>query len=246
LTGRAWPYLLYLLKRGRLGEIAAAFGGYGLRHGRLPPLRAGIRTRVRRWMGRTDPTVDYPKWLEPSFEQEMHLPDRWRELQLAVTSEHPLHSDGYASLTGSYWPSVLEGEDAGWTGAAVETRAPLIDQRFVRFLLRVPPVPWCMNKELMRTAMKGLLPDEVRLRAKTPLRRDPLLVHAEKHGWNVTLQDGACDRLRMFVNCKMLSATSHPALGLSLWADVRPIALDYWLKSVENNAGIKYIRSGGN
>ena len=246
LTGRAWPYLLYLLKRGRIGTVARSFGGYGLRHGRLPPLRAGIRTRLRRWMGRAEATLDYPKWLESSFEQEMHLGDRWRELQLAVTSEHPLHPEGYASLTGSYWPSVLEGEEAGWTGVAVETRAPLLDQRLVRFLLRVPPVPWCMNKELMRTAMKGLLPDKVRLRTKAPLRGDPLLVHAEKYGWKMTLRDGACDRLRMFVNCKMLSATSHPALGLSLWADVRPIALDYWLKGVENGAGIKYIRSGGN
>jgi len=33
----------------------------------------------------------------------------------------------------------------------------------------------------------------------------------------------------MFVNCKMLSATSRPALGSSLWADLRPAALDYWL-----------------
>ncbi len=54
LTGRAWPYLVYLVKRGRLATLASAFGGYVLRHGTLPPLRAGIRTRLRRWMGRVD------------------------------------------------------------------------------------------------------------------------------------------------------------------------------------------------
>jgi asparagine synthase (glutamine-hydrolysing) len=246
LTGRAWPYLLYLLKRGRLGTIAGAFGGYFLRHGTLPPLRAGIRARLWRWVGRTDVTPDYPKWLEPSFEREMHLRDRWRELQQPVTSEHPLHPDGYASVTGPYWPSVFEGEDAGWTGAAVETRSPLLDQRLLRFLLRVPPVPWCMNKELLRTAMHGALPEEVRVRKKTPLRADPLRLYAEKNGWKPALRDGACDRLSMFVNCRMLSATSRPALGSSLWADLRPAALDYWVKGVENNAGIQYIRNGGN
>jgi asparagine synthase (glutamine-hydrolysing) len=246
LTGRAWPYLLYLLKRGRLGTIASAFGGYGLRHGRFPPLRAGIRARLRRWVGRADVTLDYPKWLEPSFEREMHLRDRWRELQQPVTSDHPLHPDGYASLAGPYWPSVFEGEDAGWTGIAVETRSPLLDRRLLRFLLRVPPVPWCMNKELLRTAMHGALPEEVRVRKKTPLRADPLRLHAEKNGWSPALSDGACDRLSMFVNCKMLSATSRPALGSSLWADLRPAALDYWLKSVENNARIQYIRNEGN
>jgi hypothetical protein len=101
-----------------------------------------------------------------------------------------------------------------------------------------------MNKELLRTAMDGLLPKEVRMRKKTPLQGDPLLVHAEKLGWEATVQEGACEGLSMFVNCKMPSATSRPALGLSLWADLRPIALNYWLKSVENNAGIQYIQTG--
>jgi len=246
MTGRAWLYLVYLLKRGRLGTMTGAFGGYFLRHGRLPPLRAGIRTRLRRWMGRAEESLEYPKWLEPGFEQKMKLRDRWRDLQQPVKSEHSLHSEGYASITGSYWPSVAEGEDSGWTGVPVETRAPLLDSRVLRFLLRVPPVPWCMNKELLRAAMNALLPEDILLRQKTPLRGDPLLLHAEKHGWQPRLRDGACDRLRMFVNCKMLSATSCPALGLSLWADLRPFALDYWLKSVENNARIQYIQNGGN
>jgi asparagine synthase (glutamine-hydrolysing) len=189
---------------------------------------------------------DYPTWLEPKFEQELRLRDRWQELQQPATPVHPLHPGGYASLTGPYWPGIFETEDAGWTGVPVESRAPLHDQRLLRFLLRIPPVPWCMNKELLREAMRGKLPEEVRLREKTPLQGDPLLLHAEKNGWRPLLADGACETLRMFVNCKVLHTTSHPALGLMLWADLRPIALNYWLKSVENSAGIKYIRNGGN
>ena len=246
LTGRAWPYLVYLLKRGRIDEIGRAFGGYFVRHGRLPPLRAGIRTRLRRWIGRPVETPDYPQWLEPKFEQELQLRERWRELQRPPETRHPLHPGGYASLTGAYWPSVFETEDAGWTGVPVEARAPLLDQRLLRFLLRIPPVPWCMHKELLREAMHGRLPEEVRVRKKTPLQGDPLLLHAEKNGWRPFLPDGACETLRMFVNCKVLHTTSHPAQGLTLWADLRPIALNYWLKSVENSAGIKYIRNGGN
>jgi asparagine synthase (glutamine-hydrolysing) len=246
LTGRAWPYLVYLLKRGRLDKVGSAFGAYALRHGRLPPLRAGIRTRLRRWMGRSVETQEYPPWLQPKFEQEMHLHDRWQELQQPATLVHPLHPGGYASLTGPYWPGVFETEDAGWTGVAVESRAPLFDQRLLRFLLRIPPVPWCMNKELLREAMRGKLPEGVRVRKKTPLQGDPLQLHASANGWRPSLEDGACDRLRMFVNCNMLHTTSRPALGSMLWADLRPIALNYWLKSVENNARIKYIRNGGN
>lgn len=246
LTGRAWPYLICLLKQGRLGTAARAFGGYVLRHGRLPPLRAGIRTRLRRWMGRSQETAEYPHWLEPSFEEKLNLRERWAELQQPPKEQHPLHPAGYALLSGVYWPSVFEGEDAGWTGVAVEARAPLHDQRLIRFLLRIPPVPWCMNKELLRESMARLLPEGVRLRRKTPLMGDPLLLHAEKNGWKAELSDKACERLRMFVNCRMYRATSHPARGLALWGDLRPLALHYWLKSVENSKSIQYSRNGGN
>jgi asparagine synthase (glutamine-hydrolysing) len=246
LTGRAWPYLVYLVQRGRLATLAATFGEYVLRHGTLPPLRAGIRTRLRLWMGRVDEEPGYPEWLDPEFEKEMDLRNRWKELQQPARLVHPLHPQGYATLTGAFWSSMFEIEDAGWTSAAVETRAPFFDQRFLRFLLRVPPVPWCMKKELLREALRDLLPEEVRVRKKTPLRGDPLLLHAERNGWKAVLSNGACERLKKFVNCKMLSATSRPALGLSMWADLRPIALDYWLKGVENQQRIQYSRNGGN
>jgi asparagine synthase (glutamine-hydrolysing) len=210
-------------------------------------LRAGIRTRLRQWMGRKVEGLGYPGWLEPGFERDLHLRARWRELQQPAKAVHPLYPEGYAALTGAFWPNVFESEDAGWTGVPVEARAPLLDQRLLRFLLRVPPVPWCMNKELLRTAMYGLLPEEVRVRKKTPLQGDPLLLHAEKNGWKAVLSpDSACERLSYFVNCRMLSATSRPALGLALWADLRPIALDCWLKSVENRQRIKYSPNEGN
>ena len=64
---------------------------------------------------------------------------------------------------------MYETEDAAWTGVPVESRAPLLDLRMLRFLLRVPPVPWCMEKELLREAMRGILPEEIRSRPKTPL-----------------------------------------------------------------------------
>jgi asparagine synthase (glutamine-hydrolysing) len=246
MTGRAWPYLVYMLKRGRVVSMAAAFGGYALRHGKLPPLRAGIRTRLRQWMGRKEQELGYPEWLEPGFERDLHLRARWRELHQPAKWVHPLHPEGYAALTGAFWPNVFESEDAGWTGVPVEARAPLLDQRLLRFLLRVPPVPWCMNKQLLRTAMHGLLAEEVRVRKKTPLQGDPLQLHAEKNGWAAVPSDSACERLSKFVNSNMLSATSRPALGLSLWADLRPIALDYWLKNVENRRIIKYSPNEGN
>lgn len=245
MTGRAWPYLVYLLRQGRVATIVRSIGSYLRRHGTLPPLRAGFRARLRRWLGHSEEALDYPAWLEPDFERQFHLRDRWRELQETPESEHPLHPWGYGSLTSSYWPSVYENEDAGWTGVAVEARPPLLDQRLLRFLLRIPPVPWCMDKAILREAMRGLLPDGVLLRQKTPLRGDPLVLHGLKNGWKPSLPNGYCGSLGMFVNCPVLTATFGPAPGLSFWNQIRPIALSIWLKTVEKNDGIQYSRNGG-
>jgi asparagine synthase (glutamine-hydrolysing) len=246
LTGRAWPHLTYLLRRGQVGALMRFFGGYILRHRALPPLRVGIRTRLRRLLGQRDESSEYPAWLEPRFEKQFHLRERWRKLQESSKPEHPLHPAAHSGLNSSGWSVILENEDAGWTGVPVETRAPLLDERLIRFLLRVPPVPWCMNKQLLREAMRGLLPEEVRLRRKTPLSGDPLQIHEQKNGWKPVLPKESCERLADFVNCRMLSATFRSNPGLALWDEIRPVALGIWLKGVENTKRIQYSRCGGN
>jgi len=52
------------------------------------------------------------------------------------------------------------------TRVPVEVQRPYFDLRLVRFLLRLPPVPWCADKELLRVAMQGVLPEQVRCRPK--------------------------------------------------------------------------------
>jgi len=42
LTGQAWPYLVYLIRRMRLVAIAMTFGRYFAKHGRFPPCAAGF------------------------------------------------------------------------------------------------------------------------------------------------------------------------------------------------------------
>jgi len=39
MTGQSWPYLAWLLQRGRFAKVARDFGGYVLTHGHIPPLR---------------------------------------------------------------------------------------------------------------------------------------------------------------------------------------------------------------
>jgi len=239
LTGQAWPYLLYLLRRSRFGTIGGSFGGYFLKHGRIPPLLGGFRTRFRQLVSRPDPMAEYPPWLDPDFEKRLRLREKWLELQRPRMSSHPLYPLGYAGLTSHYWSGVFETEDAASTGVPVEQRAPLLDQRVLRYLLRVPPVPWCVHKDLLRQTMRGLLPEKIRLRPKTPLLGDPLKLHVERGAWNPDPLPKLAAELREFVNWEQLRAILATSASSALWINLRPVSLCYWLKAVANEERIR-------
>jgi asparagine synthase (glutamine-hydrolysing) len=190
-------------------------------------------------MGRTNPLTEFPPWLEPGFVERYNLGGRWRELQESPKTAHPLHPDAFAGLSSKFWSSTLENEDAGWTGAPVELRAPLLDQRLLRFLLRVPPVPWCMEKELLREVMRGMLPEEVRTRPKTPLLGDLIKQLIESKRWSPRPLPEPAAELRKFVDWERLDTTLLRAAGSTLWVGLRAVSLGYWLKSVVNEERIR-------
>ncbi len=239
LTGQAWPYLTYLFRRRAFGTMVQTYGRYILKNGRIPPLRGGFRTQLRRWMGLTNPLMEFPPWLEPHFVERHNLRGRWRELQESPKIAHPLHPIAFANLSSKYWSSVFESEDAGWVGVPIELRAPLLDQRLLRFLLRVPPVPWCMEKALLREATRGMLPEEVRARPKTPLLGDFLKHFIESKKWSPLPLPEPAAELRKFVDWERLGTTLATAAGSTLWVGLRPVSLCYWLKSVVNDEGIR-------
>jgi len=241
LTGQAWPYLTYLFRQRAFRTILQNYGGYILKYGRIPPLRGGFRTRLRRWMGRSNPLTEFPEWLEQQFVERHSLRERWRELQETPETIHPLHPIAFARLSSNSGSSAFESEDAGWTGMPVELRAPLLDQRLLRFLLRVPPVPWCMEKALLREAMLGMLPEEVRARPKTALLGDRVQHSINSRKWNPLPLSDPNPELREFVDWERLRTTLATAAGSNLWVGLRPVTLCYWLrvKGVVNDEGIR-------
>jgi hypothetical protein len=48
-----------------------------------------------------------------------------------------------------------------------------VDLRLLRYMLAVPAIPWARDKYLLRRAMRGILPDPVLMRPKSPLSGDP-------------------------------------------------------------------------
>ena len=239
LTGQAWPYFVHLLRGFHIGTIAREFGGFLLKRGRIPPLRGGFRGRLRRWFGRTDALRDYPTWLNPQFAAEQHVHERWLGLQDGPKPTHPFHPQGYCSLASDFWSSVFDQEDAVWTGVPVESRAPLLDQRVLKYLLQVPPVPWCAEKELLRTAMRGMLPEEIRSRPKTPLLGDAVSIFAASGKWSPLPLAAPTSAVETFVDWAKLEATLRGASGSKLWTCLRGVSLNYWLKGVEKAGPIR-------
>lgn len=244
LTGQAWPHLIYLLKHRSFLAIAKTFGSYVLAHRRIPPLRAGIKVRLRKWFGYKNPLTEFPQWLKPNFSDQQNLRDRWRETPESPESIHPLHPIAHSGLSSDFWASVFEGDDAGVTGVGVDSRAPLLDGRLLRFLLRVPPVPWCMEKTLLREAMRGMLPEEVRRRPKVPLLGDSVRYFVESKQWSPLPLPTPAAGVLEFVDWECLRATLESAQGSSLWVALRPVSLSYWLKGVVNGGRIGYSFEG--
>lgn len=240
LTGQGWPYLVHLWRQRDWKRIAHDFGGYMWANQRVPPLRAGLRAKIHDFLHPAERFAGYPQWLNQEFAAKLNLRQRWQERgNQNPHPEHPLHPQAYRALHEGYWAGVLEMEDAGWNGVLLETRAPLLDLRVLRFLLRLPPVPWCVNKELSRRVMVNKLPYDVLRRPKTPLSDDPLQNCSLPPHWLARLSDVDRSRTEMFVNWEKWCETLPGPKGSLTWLSLRPISLVYWLKAVENRMGIK-------
>jgi asparagine synthase (glutamine-hydrolysing) len=239
LSGQAWPYLQFLFRKGKLFSAIGVLASHIWNTQTLPVLGLGIRSRIQNRFGAQKPAEPYPEWIACGFEKRLNLRKRFEELQEKPSSKHPTHPLAYAMLTGPFWPNVLEGEDAAWSGVAMETRAPLLDRRLVRFLLRLPALPWCMDKRLVRLAMRDFLPKATIERPKAPLAQDPLRLQVSQKKWNPLPLGELSAASKELVDVSRLENCIRLSTGDLLYSNLRPVSLDRWLKSVEMNRGIQ-------
>ncbi len=170
LSGLGGDPLLYpshtfvttLLRRGDWIRLARLVTLQLTRTGRLPPLY--LRAALKRRLGRARP-LTLPTWIDPEFAARLGLLERRRQVWAGIETQDPRR--GLAESP--FWSNQLAWGDPGYTGLPLEVRHPFFDVRLLIFALSVPPIPWMVNKALLRAAMRGLLPEPVRLRPKTPL-----------------------------------------------------------------------------
>ncbi len=244
LHGESWPYLVRLFRRAELARLVSELGSYVLSRGQIPPLLGGFRARWRRFTGTSEPTAEYPVWLNSALEQRLSLRARWEHFHRKPAAPHPIHPTAYDVLTGPYWPSTFETLDAGFTGVPVEVRSPFFDLRLVRYCLRLPPIPWCARKELLRQAMQGPLPETVRCRAKTPLAADPLAEMLKQKLWRADRRLLTSPELADFVDLEHLPPVTGMESSETIRLNLRPFSLHFWLRYGRDSSAAEATNEG--
>ena len=192
----------------------------------------GLRRRALGLFGK-DPTAPvYPGWLQLDFARRLNLQDRSREWsELPADRPHRILPKAHASLSLPHWSSMFEPENAGVTRCAVEVRHPFLDLRIVNFMLALPPFPLFFEKQLLRDAVAGRLPESVRTRRKAPLAGSPLVEHLRKSrpdwmqhlDWSAEMDAYVCKSELAAVQNETHAEKAHSAL--------RPLCLNFWLQS---------------
>jgi asparagine synthase (glutamine-hydrolysing) len=200
-------------------------------YGIQPHWGSGFLSLLRRWQQPEIDRPEYPAWLNPDFARRLELKARWDRI-MGDESAMPLRSPrsrAYNKSSSVLWANYLERNESGFTGLPIEMRFPFIDLRLLSYLLALPPMPWCVNKMLLRLSMKEDLPDEVRLRPKTPLAGDPLTAKGVHIINEASILRGA-PSIENFVSINHhLLHRNNTLMVWQCWQSLVPLSLAYWL-----------------
>jgi len=222
-------YFSHLLKKGRLGRALVDAMRFLAVEGRSS--RLYLRTRWQKWFASKGPEYHYPSWLNPDLEKRLGLRARWESLIRASTPNPAVRPVAYEAMVDPVWPATFEGCDPGVTHIPMEVRYPFFDLRLVDFLLALPALPWCSDKELLREAARGILPDAVRLRRKSPLLADPLiaLLQQPESAWVDSFE--GVPELGQYVERRLVPKVFGEKDVWAAWIHLRPLSLNFWLRS---------------
>ena len=221
-------YLSYLLRTKRWTRIAADAFTF-LAHRRRPPFFQTLLNGAQR--PAPDGGASIPPWISADLIDRLRLRERWEQVMRATGSAHPVRPVAYGSLHTPLWPSLFDGVDAAYTRVPLEVAYPFLDLRVLRFLMRVPVVPWCRDKYLLRYAFKDVLPPEVRNRPKTPLQGHPHHEKIRRDGWPGIVTS---PRLDGYVNASRFADANRSPWDTE--AALRAVALSRWLAGLESPA----------
>jgi asparagine synthase (glutamine-hydrolysing) len=224
------PYFRALLAGGQWGRAACVAARYAAMERRIVP-RAGIAPVPRSAGAASVPP--FPAWLNADFVERLGLRERWAAVHSRPRMTEPLRPYAYHVLEYiARRSNFFDAFTAACTGAAAEFRHPFLDLRVIELCLSLPPFPWCHKKELLRRAMRGTLPEPVRLRPKTPLAGFPYLELLARADSRWVDEFVACAPTRRYVEQARLPPARAQRDPDEAWALLRPLGLDLWLRNL--------------
>jgi hypothetical protein len=181
-----------------------------------------------------------PTWLNRAFLSKTRATERWIDAD---------DTGGYSSFTGRRQYSLLVSAISMVSVAYYRERAcidvtyPYLHRPLVEFLLAIPPEQKIRpgeNRSLQRRAMRGILPDQIRVRT-TKQGPDEALCRAVIRQWTRLVQLGkkpmVCDRgyVDRDALLHLLTRVKHGVID-QLQPLARVLALELWLRSLQSSS----------
>jgi asparagine synthase (glutamine-hydrolysing) len=236
LSSRITVHFRQLLRKSRFVRAASDAARYLSAEGRLS--RLYLRARWRLLFNSKNAYDSYPSWLNEDFQREWRLEDRWkaygvpnRRAELRIESNmNALRPEAVVSMMHVFWQNVFETLDPGATRVPVEVRHPFFDLRVVTFLLGLPRLPWCCDKELLRQAGRGILPEAVRFRRKSPVEHDPIVALLQKPESAWVDRFEAVPGLDRYVCRRRIPPVWMERSSGTAATNLKPLSLNFWLR----------------
>ena len=222
-------YWMEWLQQGLLGRLGAVQLDCLKTYGK-PNLFLRRGWGYKKRMYRHKPTL--PPALSADFVERQQLAQRMMQHQASSKENISRYGMGHSA----FWSNVFEGFDSGMTGMPLKHVYPFFDLKLVEYVMSIPPIPWLVNKRLLRDATEGLLPAATRQRKKmvfqaaddyAPVMQQMVPVWIEdmvKHAPNLDRYVDTNELLRMLRSENKTDTQRVMALEKSL-------GFAYWLKT---------------
>lgn len=229
-------HLRNLWRQGRRTQAVLDVAEHAARRLGAPDGLRGPLRRIPNWLWRKESKVPFPSWLNPDLVTELKLGERWLDPTPGIPwNAHVEHPVAYGSLFFPQWRYLFERHAPSYTRAAVELRYPFLDLRLVKYLLAIPVMPWSFRKLLLREAMRGRLPRNIRRRPKRPVRRDPLIEGLKWRREGLFSEQSVAPNLNRYVNvASVIEPRGEGEPGIAR-LKLRPWCLNLWLAGLRND-----------
>jgi asparagine synthase (glutamine-hydrolysing) len=216
-----------LLKKFRLARLAIEMAQYVTWRHSPPPI--GVRTSLKKLVGQYPPKPPFPVWLNADFASRLNVIERWQRATAEPHLFYTTRPNAFRILSSPNWSALLGRYDSGVTSLPLEVRHPLVDVRVVEYALNLPIIPWVIDKWILRAAMKGVLPEAVRNRPKTPLAAEPALGLARSEKFKQVDEFNPTAASLAFIDRKAVPSIAAETDSNKLWMNARPFILNQWL-----------------